>query len=73
MIKKCASCGSSNLVNDFGTYECKDCGLDNDIYHFKQQSEIKRLREALEEIKDYLSIFDINKFRIINKALEGGE
>ncbi len=49
-MKKCPSCGSTDLVNDFGTYECNDCGHDSDMFHFELQAENDKLREALESI-----------------------
>ena len=49
-MKKCPSCGSTDLVNDFGTYECNDCGHDSDMFHFELQAENDKLREALEYI-----------------------
>lgn len=47
---KCPSCGNTDLINDFGTYECKNCGHDSDMFHFELQAENKRLREALEDV-----------------------
>ena len=46
-MKYCASCGCFDLVNNFETYECKDCGHDNDMYHFEQQDKIKILTKQL--------------------------
>lgn len=70
---KCPSCGSSTLVNDFETYECRECGHDSDIFHFELQAEIKTLKDALikvEDVSDYLPWeFDHEISRIVKKAL----
>jgi len=44
---ECLRCGGG-LIKRFDHYECVDCHYPSDDFHFEQNEEIKRLREALE-------------------------
>ena len=64
---ECLRCGGG-LKKRFDHYECVDCGYTSDDFHFEQNEEIKRLREALERIEFEADTNIPNSLRLLKLA-----
>jgi len=64
---ECLRCGGG-LKKRFDHYECVDCHYPSDDFHFEQNEEIKRLREALERIEFEADTNIPNSLRLLKLA-----